>query len=314
MNEHERTLAFSRAYALFSDIFQQGVSTDTASLFEIADDKSESEYRAEHYQLFGRNVFPFEAIFLGTDGLLGGEITESVTAFYQSVGFSAPIDESADHISVQLSLMAFLSGAESDALADNVTHQIQRMRQLQRYFLDEHLLRWLPACVSAIQQQGESDYLDIASQLLALVIEHRVHLGDDLMMTESAFQLPDVPDLINDEKTSLRDIASYLLTHSYTGFFLSTDDIKRLGAQFRLPHGFGKRQQILTNLLRTASDYGAFGEVIASFKQMAERWLAFYEGLEHLPSPIKNEWIGRLKMSIELLDRINQLAVNIETP
>lgn len=314
MNEHERTIAFSRAYALFADIFQQGVNADSASLFEIADGKSESEYGAEHYQLFGRNVFPFEAIFLGIDGLLGGEITDSVTTFYQSLGFSAPIDENADHLSVELTLMAFLSGAESDAIADNVTHQIQRMRQLQRRFLDEHLLRWLPACVSAIQQQGKSDYQDVASQILALTIEHRTQLGDDLMMTESAFQLPDVPDLINDEKTSLRDIASYLLTPSYTGFFLSSDDIKRLGAQFRLPHGFGKRQQILTNLLRTASDYGAFGDVIESLKQMAERWLAFYEGLDQLPDIIKNEWIARLKLSIEMLEKINQLAINIQTP
>ncbi|MDQ7035200.1 MAG: molecular chaperone TorD family protein [Anaerolineae bacterium] len=232
--------------------------------------------------------------------------------FYHEVGFSATSHENADHIGVEFSLMAFLCGAESDALADKVPHHVQRMRHLQRRFLDEHLLLWLASCVKAVQEQGQGIYTDIATQSLALVLEHRQQLGDDLMLPTSVFALADVPNLLTDEKTSLRDIAHYLLTPAYTGFFLSSDDIKRLGAKFRVPHGFGNRQQILINLLRTAADYDLFEAVFEEFSIIAKNWLQYYENLM-LPQAIKTPWMARLSHSITTLSDLRQTAIEANT-
>lgn len=311
MNELQTALAFSRAYALFAYYFRNGFNDDLAAVMQAVTGQAtqaSSEMAAQHYQLYGHNVFPYEAIFLGTDGLLGGEITESVMSFYQQVGFAASDSESADHISAELELMDFLCGAEMDAIEDDLAHQIQRMRGLQRRFLDEHLLRWMPGFAFAVQQQGQSIHSEIAAQSLNLALEHRHALSDDLMQPPQPFVLAEVPDLMSSEKTSLRDIASYLLTPAYTGFFLSFDDIRRIGAQFRLPHGFGKRQQILTNLLRTAADYGLFEEVIAALADRAQDWLDFYAGLDLLPGTIRAAWVDRLAQSMEILGEMRQLA------
>ena len=249
MNQQQSALAYAHAYELFSHVYQHGLNDDIAPLLITDRDDANQQYGAEHYQLFVHNVFPYESIFLGDDGLLGGTITESVAGFYQRIGFTPTSDESADHISTELSAMAYLCFAELDAIEDEIPHQVERLRQLQRHFLDEHLLRWLPAFVFAVEQQEPTIYTDVVRQSFDVVCRHRVQLGDDLMATSNRFVLTASPDLLADEKTSLRDIARYLLTPAYTGFFLSVDDIRRIGATFRVPHGFGKRQQILTKPL-----------------------------------------------------------------
>ncbi|MEO1166671.1 MAG: molecular chaperone TorD family protein, partial [Chloroflexota bacterium] len=249
MNEEQSTLAYGRAYALFSEVYRYGLREASARILGV--DYDNSQDGASHYQLFIHNVFPHESIFLGDDGLLGGVITERVVAFYEQIGFQADSSDSADHISNELSALAHLCFAEHDAIVDDLVHEVQRLRQLQRRFLDEHLLRWLATFWLAVQQQEQSVYAAIVQQSFELVYRHREALGDDLMAQNNPFTLRPSPDLIDDQKTSLRDIARYLLIPAYTGFYLSSDDIKRIGMRLRLPHGFGKRQQILANLLRT---------------------------------------------------------------
>ena len=313
MNKQQSALAFGRAYELFSKIYRHGLNDDIiailgASMPNIAKSAFDSQYAAEHYQLLIHNVYPYESIFLGEDGLLGGSITDSTVEFYHQIGFHALSDESADHISKELDAMAFLCFAELDAIEDDVPHQIERIRHLQRRLLDEHLLRWMPIFAISLQKQNNENYAAVALQSLALVCSHRQALGEDLMATTAAFVLPTAPDLLNDEKTSLRDIARYLLTPAYTGFFLSIDNIKQIAAQYRVPRGFGKRQQVLINLLRTASDYDVFPQIIRTFKAYAESYKQQLITIENLPSKVLNVWLQQLEKTIALLVAIEKAA------
>ena len=308
MNQQQSALAYARAYELFSQVYQHGLNDDIAPLLITDTEDTNHQYGAEHYQLFVHNVFPYESIFLGDDGLLGGTITEGVAGFYQRIGFVPASDESADHISTELSAMAYLCFAELDAIEDEIPHQVERLRQLQRRFLDEHLMRWLPAFVFAVEQQDPNIYADVVRQSFELVCRHRAQLGDDLMATSNSFVLTVPPDLLADEKTSLRDIARYLLTPAYTGFFLSVADIRRIGARFRVPHGFGKRQQILTNLLRTASDYDLFPDIMADFNALATQWQKQFEAIPALHTDIRLVWIERLEATSTVLTTMETMA------
>lgn len=312
----QRTLAYSRAYELFSHLYQHGITATTASIIPALPDfptfdrntADFAHFGAQHYRLFGYSVYPYEAIFLGEDRLLGGTLTEAVAQFYTEVGFPVPDDESADHIAVELALLAFLTGAEADAEADGAHQHVYRLRNLQRRFLEDHLLRWLPALTYAVQMQGNAFYSALASQTLDLVLSHREALGDDLMSGSFPFRLPDAPDLVNHEKTSLRDIARYLLTPAYSGVFLSHDDIARLGTAYRLPRGFGSREQTLTNLLRTAADYDAVDDVFGAISTSVGAWAGFYSGLDTLPAAIRETWLVRLAHTQTQLHTLRQLA------
>jgi len=314
MNHQEKVLAISRAYALFSEIYARGITGTLLPVLQqlpgmpAIEGPAPEEYAASHFQLFGQGVYPYASVFLEEDGLLGGSVTETASAFYVEFGYLPNENESPDHIAAELSALAFLSGAQSDAEADGATYHIQRIRHLQRRFLDEHLLLWLPALVNAVQQQPETIYHSIAEQTLDLVLTHRQMLGDELAHSASGYSLPDAPDLMVQEKTSLKDIANYLLTPVYTGFYLSHDDITRLGSAFRLPHGFGSRKQMFSNLLRTAADYDAFGLLISEIEKLITRWLVFYQAQSLLSEDVKQVWLQRLNQTRELLLQIKDLS------
>lgn len=313
MNRTERLLARSRAYQLFSHLFLQGQTAESqpllAAIPELAAHirQGANQAAAAHYWLFGLNVFPYEAIFLDADNLLGGHVAESVARFYHETGYVAPDAESPDHIGCELGLLAFLCGAEFDAAEDQKPQYMQRMRHLQRRFLDAHVLRWLPALVQAIRQQGAPFYSALAELTLALVLEHRRALGDDLLNPSAAFHLPQPPDILDSEKTGLKEIAAYLLTPAYSGFYLSHDDIRRIGVRHQLPQGFGKRQQTLANLLRSAADHDSLAEVIESLQAIIWRWQTFYAGTA-LAQHFITAWLQRLAQASDLLQHM-QAAV-----
>ena len=268
------------------------------------------EYAAQHFNLFGRNVYPYAAVFLEENGYLGGTITQEASAFYADFGYVAPLNESPDHLAIELNALAFLCGMEADAHTNRGAHDVHYSRQLQRQFLDEHLLRWLPAFAFGVEQQASDEvYRAIVRQALALTLEHRGLLGENLMPAQP-FRLPNVPHLTDYEKTSLRDIARYLLTPVYTGFFLSQSDITRLGGILRLPHGFGKREQTLLNLLREAADYDLFDRLIAELEKLCGRWQKLYGGQHNVPQSIRIPWLERLQQTEQMLAELRQMAAD----
>jgi putative dimethyl sulfoxide reductase chaperone len=233
-------------------------------------------------------------------------VSEIVATFYDSVAFPQSDNSGADHIGIELSALAFLCGAESDAHEDEMAHEAQRMIHFQRRFLDEHLLCWLPTLVKAISNQDNRFYTQLAEMLLKLALDHRAALGDDLMNSAPPFTLPEQVDLLGQEKTGLKEIANYLLTPAYTGFYLSREDINRLGNRFRLPRGFGKRSQVLTNLFRTAVDYEALTSVLKAVHDLADDWRKFYNEIEASSAlkPIIVVWDERLADTQALLEKI----------
>jgi len=93
---------------------------------------------------------------------------------------------------------------------------------------------------------------------------------------------PDDPpaDLLDDERTGLKDIARFLMTPAWSGLALSRDDIARLGRSAQLPRGFGDRTQMLTNLLRSAAEYDGLGAVLTRLDQQVDEWRAHYQLVE----------------------------------
>jgi TorA maturation chaperone TorD len=297
----ELALARSRSYALLADLFLQGLTAGTLpylqAIPEIAavlpPDFDQDEAAADHYQLFGFNVFPYQSIFLHPAGLLGGPITDEVVRSYNQAGFatgpagSQAADESPDHLGYELRLMTFLCAAEADAWDDGLPFVVTALAVTQRAFLDQHLLQWLPPFVLAVEQQDQPLYGRLARLTLELAAGHRQSLAGpigpsaalpperDCPFVVTALAVP-VPDLLADEKTGLREIAAYLLTPPHSGLYLSREDIGRLARAHHLPRGFGDRSQILLNLLRAAADYDTIGEVLADLAKLAERWTAGY--------------------------------------
>lgn len=323
LDEAQRAEARSLSYWLFSEIFLHGVTDDMlpvlADLPELArylQDQIPDERAAAHYGLFGMNVPPYASIFLSDDRLLGGATSETAQTFYASVGYAAVAGadpgETPDHIGVELGLLAYLSGAEAGALADSVAHEAARMRHWQRRFMDEHLLWWLPGLALAIQNQDDPFYAALASLALDLVRDHRRGLGDDLLAGSVTNPLSEPrADLLQDDKTSLKDIANLLLTPAQSGLYLSRDDITGLARSLQMPCGFGDRLLTLTNLFRAAADHDRLPDVCAALQAIAKGWIIYYgDALDEdlSVSQIRAAWLERLAGTEQLLQQMKVAA------
>ncbi|MCO6451875.1 MAG: molecular chaperone TorD family protein [Caldilineales bacterium] len=311
MNRLELTTARSHAYGLFAQLFAEGITAELLPHLESIPDLAahlvrpfDAEQAAvEFHNLFHFNVFPYEGIFRDETPLLGGATSQAVGEFYRSCGYRSS-GESADHIGEELSLLAFLCGAEADAWEDGEASQAARVRTLQSAFFAEHALVWMPALAFAIRQQNSPFFAAVADLTLDLILDHHRELRELALDAVATPTLPEAPDLLGEARTGLRDIASFFLTPAFCGFYLSRDDIGRLGRQFGLPRGFGDRQTMLHNLLRSAATYEQMPALIEAIGSLVQSWRRSYESLAEPELLIARPWLQRLQGSLDILTQL----------
>ena len=131
-----------------------------------------SDLEAEHTSLFvlPSGVVPHESFYLDEKKRMGGRVTAGVQQCYENAFANLTEDclELPDHIGVELEFMAFLCDLEEQFWDTSDLTGVEKCRELQRSFLDEHLLLWhLPLCEKIL---GEAS-LDLFRALAQLTIE-----------------------------------------------------------------------------------------------------------------------------------------------
>jgi putative dimethyl sulfoxide reductase chaperone len=329
----EIALARHHTYALLGRLYADGL---TAELLPYARELlGESPYAlpntqfdadeaaATHYTLFHLNIFPYQAIFRDSSGLLGGAESERVRAVYQESGFETA---EPDHIASELNFLAFLCAAEAEARQDGLDKVAAQCQARQQTFLGSHLLTWLPAFVIALQQAGQPFYTALATLTLDFAADHATTVGATLVVAPDAVahdavghdrpsgQAQGLP--LQDAKTGLKDIARYLIMPPHSGLYLSREAIGNLARAHNLPRGFGSRQQVLSNLLYTAVQYDSLSEVLAGLQTILGSWQLGYakiKGLAPHLTPFLTPWQERLAQTAVLLQQV-QAAVNETGP
>ncbi len=316
----QTALARHHTYTLFSRLFGEGVTAELRpflspipELAAVLPDKFDAdENAATHHHLFHLNLFPYESIFLATDGLLGGPVTNQVQQQYTQSGFAVDAGAiSADHIGYELAFLAFLCGAEADAWEDGLAKTpalsaakvAVSIQQHQHTFLQHHLLRWLPPFVLAVQAQDNAFYSTLAELVQAFVADHAANAD----MPANRNVLPDPPFLLGSNKTGLKNIADYLTTPAYSGFFLSRDHISRIAREHQLPRGFGSRTQMLANLMKTAVQYDLFPSLINTLQNTATAFAEQYRQMVQshpLQETQTTPWQDRCLTTVQLLEQI----------
>ncbi len=112
----------------------------------------------------GRYVTPYEAVYrdereVGDDrvqGLLVGPSTLAVKELYREGGAAVAEDfkDLPDHVGLELACMEFLSEAEAHAWEQQDLDNVQRVRDVQKRLLHDHLLLWVPALCGRIREKA----------------------------------------------------------------------------------------------------------------------------------------------------------------
>ncbi|MEM7335198.1 MAG: molecular chaperone TorD family protein [Chloroflexota bacterium] len=312
MNLHQTALARSNGYALLSDLFLNGVTAEnwptvqqTDLAVHLPEEPDFEQLAAQHYDLISHQIFPYESAFLSEDGMLGGEVANQVLHYFEQIRL--PLETAVsepDHIGWELYALSFLCGAEADAWEDGLQEVALRMQHQQQRFLESHLLRWSPAFLVGVLRQERPFYTAIGELLWGLLTTHYKHSESVL---SSPLTLPEPPNVLADEKAGLRDIVAVLIRPCYAGWFISRRDITVLSRQFELPHGFGSKEQMLLNLLRSAVQYDAMPQLLNQLIDMAEQWEKAYEQLaEGEIGGFIRPWQNRLHQTKNFLSHILQ--------
>ncbi len=168
---------------LVSGLLDLSASADTAELFGGPGAACLRRYAAayrgdigplqqEFHDLFrvplGRYVMPYEAVYRDervvgearARGLLMGPSTLAVMAAYRESGLhvSSEAGELPDHVGIELSFMALLCGREQEAWQAADQEGARRIMRREQRFLEEHLLRWVPALSRRIAENAQTDF------------------------------------------------------------------------------------------------------------------------------------------------------------
>ena len=230
MNRTATAAARHHTYVLLSQLYLKGVTAELlpylAQISELAAAPhpfDQDEAAASHYRVFIHNVFPYESIFRDPSGLLGGSITDQVKAFYQNAGIL--FSDDADHIGHELAFLATLCMVEAAASEAEAQENITTSVRQQRDFLSEHLLHWLPPFISSLSFIDDPFYQALGQLTQNIVYDHFLAVGLELPAQSAVMpETINVPDIIHNEQTSLKQIAGFLSTPPQSGLYLSARD------------------------------------------------------------------------------------------
>ncbi len=221
----------------------QGVWQAHYSRFEQAED----EFAADHYQLFGLEVFPYASVYLSDDAQMGGDTVGLVADSYRAEGWYPKLQP--DHFAAELRFLVHLLDQDKTLPGGE--------------FLSRHLLPWVLVFSLALERQRHPFFSALAQDLQSRLAQLVQQLEPE---PYQAILHPFALSLLEDEEVGLKDIALVFLTPASAGFYLSRADQMDLSVKIGVPAGFGTRSQILPNLFRSAAEYEKMPDLLQALE------------------------------------------------
>jgi TorA-specific chaperone len=127
-------------------------------------------------------VHLIESVHLGKDHLLYEEPYHEIMEAYRSLGFEKEKGflEPEDHISVEFDFMAALCRWTSKTLESNDIKNAIAYLSLQKEFLRDHLIRWVPGLCKQIEDAATSNLYKSVAQVTSGFIELDNEIPDHL--------------------------------------------------------------------------------------------------------------------------------------
>ena len=196
---------------------------------------------AEYTGLFVFRLYPYASVYLGAEGMLGGEARDRVAGFLAALGETPP--QEPDHLALMLGAYAWL--AESEAAAVEVRAR-DSMRAARRAFLWEHLLSWLPVYLDKLGQVAPPFYRGWGRTLGAALDAEAAELGEPDVLP---LHLREAPALADPRDSSADEFLQSLLAPARAGFILLRDDIARAARDLDVGVRAGERLFALRSLM-----------------------------------------------------------------
>lgn len=152
-------------------------------LYEVQTPKLLSEYlNPDFVNLSLLHLIPYETFYTREDQKIetGGAnpVTDMYSAYDFMVDYEAARTVSADHIGVELEFMHHLAQAELKALQESDQEAVIDLKEVQREFLNRHLLKWAPMYLINMKYEARTPlYYDAADMALEFILSDNEYLS-----------------------------------------------------------------------------------------------------------------------------------------
>jgi len=198
----EQTQARVNIYALLSRILLQELDGETLQMikndptimdffstlkeWEPFNKESEKKLLNEYFNpdfvnLSLLHLIPYETFYTREDQMIETGGANPVTDIYSAYDFIVDYEKartvSSDHIGIEMEFMHHLTQAELKAIEENDTDAIQELQEVQKTFLQKHLLQWAPLYLINMKYEARTPlYYDAADIALEFMLSDNEYL------------------------------------------------------------------------------------------------------------------------------------------
>lgn len=263
-----------------------------AALLELGGPPSASEYT----ETFVFRLYPYASVYLGAEGMLGGEARDRVAGFLSALGQTPPPEP--DHLSTLLATYARLSARPDEE--DEGAERGARRRAARKAFLWEHVLSWMPFYLDRVAADAPPFYRRWAELLLAALVEEARVCGRPRSLP---LHLREAPPLTDPRAATGEEFISSLLAPARSGLIITRDDIARAARSLGTAARAGERRFVLKSLM----GQDASG-VLAWLSEEASRQAARHAARRDAFGEVADWWAARASTTGELFRELKGAA------
>jgi TorA maturation chaperone TorD len=209
----------------------------------------------DYADLFALQLYPYASVYVGAEGMLGGEARDRVAGFWRALALDPPAEP--DHLAALLGLYASLTETQA---AEREEARALLVRESRRALLWEHLLSWTSPFLAKVDELAPPPYRRWADILGRALEEETAELPEpELLPLHLREAPPPEPGLES------------LLAPVRSGIILARDDLTRIAGSL----GLGTRVAERRYALRALLEQDAAGALDALAGE-AERWATIH--------------------------------------
>lgn len=108
---------------------------------------------------------PYESLWRGEERVMG-KYSEEVLEFYRKSNINFDFNgEAPDHIGVEFKFMSLLCSMEDKKLKKEDLESAIKIKEIERKFLYEHLIKWIPYYLQKVEEKAETSFYKFFSIL-----------------------------------------------------------------------------------------------------------------------------------------------------
>ncbi len=249
---------------------------------------------ASYTNLFVLELQPYASVYLGPEGMLGGEARDRISGFWRALRFPPPSEP--DHVATLLACYADL--AERESGLDEARARLAAGRARVSFFW-EHVVSWLPAWLTAIEQKAPLFYRQWAAMLRDVLREQAQQMGGQEPLS---LHLREAPSMADPRQEGAAAFVASLLAPVRSGLVLTRADLRTAASELGTGVRIADRSSALTTL-------------VADQPTKMLGWLAAHAGwwtAEHSRDPVfglaSGFWAGRAELTGSLLRELQREA------